>query len=176
MINQKDIDAYKSITAPDSLKAGLVEEHQKNNSRISSKVRMCYSLAAVLVVIVVVFAFLPIGRPELLYDGTPINKEASLLQADNSNARIASQAMTELTQIPLQIKTERTVTVTVSHGVIEIPKTTQAAQSITLTGDTDIIWTVALADNNEMYTLKLGRASYSISQNSNSEWILLKNN
>ena len=118
MIDKKDLDAYMSIKAPDSLKTRIAEEPAKNNSKISSIVRTCYALAAVLLITVTVFAFLPDGKTEIYYNGTsPDDKAVIVKAASNPNARIMLLSVTE-DLIPITVKTDKKTEITVSKGSI----------------------------------------------------------
>ncbi len=178
MIDKKDIDAYMSITAPDSIKEKVMAEQAKNNSRISSKVRMCYALAAALLVIVAVFAFLPDTKTQLYYSDMPLDKNAVVLNtADNSNARIALLSARDVEEIPLTIKTDKKTDVTVSHGSIIIlgeDKATNAGNSVKIDSDTYILWSVELVSYNDGYTITVGDDSYCISKNNKAQWVLSK--
>ena len=67
MIDNKDINAYMSIKAPLSIKEKIMAEQAKKHSNFPSRIQTCYALAAVLLVIVAVFAFLPDTNTELYF-------------------------------------------------------------------------------------------------------------
>lgn len=176
MIDQKDINAYMNIKAPDSIKERLITEQAKNNSKISSKVRMLYSLAASLLVIAVAFAFMP-GANAVVYVGDRIaDKQGTVIQTANSpNARIALLSTSESIDIPLFIETERETKITVSHGdIITADEGENMGQTFTVGSDTAVIWSVVLDSNIKGYTLTVGKDSYCISENSKAQWVLSK--
>ncbi len=172
MINKNDIEAYMSIKAPDSIKEKIVAEQVKNNDRISSKVRMCYALAAVLLIFVAVFAFLPQGGTELYYNGTSLDKDAVLLTADNPNARLSLLSTSDIRDIPLTVKTDKKTEITAVDGSVTAKGET--ASELTVDSDTEIIWSVDLAQELDLYTLKVGKATYCMSKNGGAEWTLSK--
>ncbi len=178
MIDKKDIDAYMSIKAPDSIREKVMAEQAKNNSRISSKVRMCYALAAALLVIIAVFAFLPDSKTQIYYSDKPLDKNAVIIKtADNPNARIALLSAKDIEEIPLTVKTDKKTDITVSHGNIIIlgeDKATNAGNSVSIDSDTYILWSVELVSYNGGYTITVGNDSYCISVNNEAQWVLSK--
>ena len=176
MVDKKDINAYMNIKAPDSIKERLMSEQAKNNSRISSKVRMCYAIAASLLVIAVVFAFLPSADAVVYLGDMKLDKGGAVIQtANNPNARIALISAIETQSIPLFIETDKETRLDVSHGeLITADNGEVAGQSLTVDCDTAIIWTVVLDSNANEYTLKVGKTSYCISENNEAQWVLSK--
>ena len=178
MIDNKDIDAYMSIKAPDSIKQRIIEEQAKNYSQISAKIRMCYALAAALLVIVAVFTFLPDTDTQLYYEGAPLNKDAVVIKtANNPNARIALLSVRNTEEIPLSVKTDKKTDITVSHGSILLLTengTEDMGSSITVDCDTDFLWSVDTDTVDSGCTVTVGKVSYCISVNSKSQWALSK--
>lgn len=182
MIDKKDIAAYMSIKAPDSLKERLIAEQKEKNNRISSIVRVCYAVAAALIVFIAVFAFLPDGKTALYYGDTLIDDNAIVVKtAENPNARIALLSVEEVQRIPLVIKTDKKAVVKVSQGSILVPDREQTAdmgQKIEIDSDTEILWSVELASDTDVYTLTVEsdgkKDSYSISKNGEAQWVLFK--
>lgn len=178
MIDNKEIDAYLSIKAPDSVKERLIAEQAKNYSRISLKVRTCYAVAAVLLVIVAVFAFLPDASTSVYFGDTPLSKDAVIIRTADQNAGIALLSSRSLDEkIPLSVKTDKKTEIKVSHGSIilfENGEAVDAGHTVTVDCDTAFLWSVNADSSPDGHTLTVGKDSYSISVNSKSQWVLSK--
>ncbi len=180
MINKKEIDAYRSIKAPDSLRQRVLSEDKEKNKRISSTVRMCYALAATLLVLVVVFAFLPDAETSLYYADTIVDNEAIVLMPTSNRARIAPVSIVETQELPLYFEADKKTTVTVSDGELILVgknKRESVGQSITFNSDTELLWLTDLSIT-APHTLKLKTgsktSSYCISQNKENQWVFTK--
>ncbi|MBE6650193.1 MAG: hypothetical protein E7613_02650 [Ruminococcaceae bacterium] len=174
MIENKDIDAYLSIKAPDSIKEKLMAEQAKYNRRISSKVRMFYTIAAALLVVVLVYAFLPGAKTEVYCGGILLDKESAVIKEQtNTNARIAPVSLVTGEEIKLDIKTDKETKITVSSGTISAGDS-EGVKSITVDSDTKLSWWVSLDSERNDYTLTVGENSYCISQNNKAQWVLSK--
>ena len=165
MIERKDIDAYMSIKAPDSI---------KENRRISSKVRMFYTIAAALLVVVLVYAFLPSAKTEVYCGNILLEKESAVIKEQTSpNARIAPVSLITGEEIKLDIKTDKETKITVSKGSLTTADL-DGVKSITVNSDTQLSWWVSLDSNSGDYILTVGEDSYCISQNNKAQWVLSK--
>lgn len=177
MIDNKEIDAYLSIKAPDSVKERLLEEQAKNYSKISLKVRTCYAVAAVLLLIVAVFAFLPDASTSIYFGDTPLDKDAVIIKAATQNAGIALLSTRNVEEIPLSVKTDKETEIKVSHGSImlfENGEAFDAGHTVTVDCDTLFLWSVNADSSPDGHTLTVGKDSYCISVNSKSQWVLSK--
>ena len=178
MIDNKDVDAYLSIKAPDSLKERLISEQAKNYSRISLKVRACYAVAAVLLVIVAVFAFLPDAGTSIYFGDTALDKNAVIIKTASPNAGIALLSARNTEEIPLSVKTDKETTITVSGGSIilldENGGLTDVGHTVTVNCDTAFLWSVNADSSPDGHTVTVGKDSYCISVNSKSQWVLSK--
>ncbi|MBR6632812.1 MAG: hypothetical protein IKL05_00745 [Clostridia bacterium] len=182
MIDKKDIAAYMSIKAPESIKERIIAEQSKKNNRISSIVHGCYAVAAALIVFIAIFAFLPDGKTALYYGDTLIDGNTVVVKTmENPNARIALLSIEEAQKLPLTIETDEKTVVTVSNGSILIPsgeQTEDMGQKIEIDSDTELLWSVELVSHTDVYTLTVesdGKKNvYSISENSEAQWVLLK--
>lgn len=178
MIDRKDVDAYMSIKAPDSLKERLMSEQAKKNDRISSTVRMCYALAAAVLVIIAVFAFFPEGGADIYYNDVALDKQAVIIKtAENANARIALLSTRDLTDIPLSVETDKKTVISVSHGSLTVvgkDTSENVGHSYEASSDVHLIWSVELDSDTGDCTLTVGKDSYCISENSKAQWVLSK--
>ena len=173
MIERKDIDAYMSVKAPDSIREKLMAEQAKYNRRISSKVRMFYTVAAALLVVVLVYAFLPSAKTEVYCGNILLEKESAVIKEQTSpNARIAPVSLITGEEIKLDIKTDKETKITVSSGSLTTADR-DGVKSITVDSDTKLSWWVSL-DSMDDYTLTVGEDSYCISQNNKAQWVLSK--
>ena len=173
MIERKDIDAYMSIKAPDSIREKLMAEQAKYNRRISSKVRMFYTVAAALLVVVLVYAFLPSAKTEVYCGNILLEKESAVIKEQTSpNARIAPVSLITGEEIKLDIKTDKETKITVSSGSLTTADR-DGVKSITVDSDTKLSWWVSL-DSMDDCTLTVGEDSYCISQNNKAQWVLSK--
>lgn len=178
MVDNKEIDAYMSIKAPESIKERLMDEQAKKHSIIPTKIHVRYALAAMLLLIAAVFAFLPDVNTELYYGDTPLNENAVIVKTANSqNARIALLSLRDTEEIPLSIKTDKKTEISVSHGSILLLTengTENVGHSITVDCDTSFFWSVDTTSVDSGCTITVGKASYSISENNKSQWVLSK--
>ena len=174
MIDQKDLNSYMNIKAPDSIKKRLISEQANNNSKISLKVRTCYALAASLLVIAVALAFLPSADAVVYLGDLKLDEGGAVIQTiSNPNARIATVSAIETQSIPLFIETDTETEITVSRGEIVTDNGT-AGQTLTVSSDTPIVWSVVLDSNTDGYTMTVGKDSYCISVNNKAQWVLSK--
>lgn len=169
MINNKDLDAYMNIKAPAELKERVMGDLNKTNSHISIKIRTCYALAAVLLVIVAIFAFLPNSQTSLYYGTTPIDKNVVI----SSNDGIALLSTRTINDIPVRVETDKKTVVSVSMGDIILPNG-ESGSSVTVSDDTVIIWSIDLTPDADGAVMSVGKSSYCISLNDNSEWVISK--
>ena len=174
MIERKEIDAYMSIKAPDSIKEKLMAEQAKYNRRISSKVRMFYTIAAALLVVVLVYAFIPNAKTEVYCRGVLLTEKSAVIKEQtNPNARIAPVSLVTGEEIKLDIKTDKEIEITVSNGTLST-KERDGVKSITVNSDTELSWWVSLDSGIGDYTLTVDEDSYCISQNNKAQWVLSK--
>lgn len=170
MINDKDINAYMNIKAPAELKGRVMGDLTKKNSHISIKVRTCYALAAALLVIIAVFTFLPNFETTLYYGDTPIDKNKIVIDSNDGIALLSARAIRDIT---VRIETDEETEISVSRGSLSLPNG-ESGEILTVSENTVAVWSIDLTPDADGAVMTVGKSSYCISLNDNSEWVISK--
>ena len=132
MFNDKNTESFRSITAPEELKAKIEKELYLKEKRKSSQLKSVLALAACFTVI---FAFLlsaslSDSKIALMYEGTKISSEA-LPISSTAEPSIARAAI--FSGIPFEIKVKEKTTLTVSDGGLLKEGKSERTEKIVLT-------------------------------------------
>ena len=176
-MNQKEIDAYRKIAAPSTLKARIISERAKEQRKFRINAGICYGVAALCAALVLVFTFYPTSSMALYYnsDALDFDSVAVMEMVSNPYARvITSEAF-----IPLTLTTDAKAEVSVSEGYIVIDGK-DMGQKAEIDKDTDFFWAVSINSNNEEYTLTLDdkkeKSTYCISKDETDGFTIKKVN
>lgn len=141
MTDKKEIEAYLSIKAPESLKVRIETERERSRSKNLATVRSFYALAACLALVVIVFLFLPMNNTSLYFDGNKVTSKGVVLgEVPNVNARVMTLSTASSVNIPLEIKTDKKVKVSVTNGFLALPDSEIITQEIEIDKDTSLVW------------------------------------
>ena len=117
-MNQREIDAYRKIAAPSTLKARIIHETEKEKRKFRINAALCYGVAALCAAVILVFTFYPTSNTALYYNSSVLNADAVTVaeMAVSPYARVVS---TE-SLIPLTLNTDGKTEISVSEGFIII--------------------------------------------------------
>lgn len=176
-MNQKEIDAYRKIAAPSTLKQRILAESDKETVKFRRNAKICYGIAALCAALVLVFTFYPTAKTTLFYNSGELLSDAtvSIEMLTGSHARTVSQDMI----IPFTLDTNTKTVVSVSQGSIIIDGE-DMGQKTELKKDTDFFWSVSIDKDNKEYSLTLDnkkeKSTYCISKNETDGFFIKKIN
>lgn len=137
MFPKKELDAYQSIKAPDTLYRKIQEasEGQKRTSRLPA-IRLIGTMAACLVLIVAVIGFFPRkGSPEIILNGQRLESSAFFYDISPASEIRSSPVFS----VPLEIDLQGEATLTVSYGQM-IAEDHEASSVLTADGPISLWW------------------------------------
>lgn len=152
-MTEKEITAYKKITAPSSLKERLTKESHESNKKAHLGATLCYSVAAVAAMMILVFTFFWDSNATLYLKGESINDKAVFVFEVPQIQKMRTFSLPRC-EIPLEIKADNETEITVSHGVILVDKE-DMGQKISISDDTEFIWSFGTEAENNGYTLEI---------------------
>lgn len=115
MFYEKDIEKFRSITAPEGLKEKIEAELSLSYKKKKSSKKSVLALAACFAVVFSFLAFssLSDSKPALMYKGTEIKAEAVCINEGNSPSPARAAIFSG---IPFEIKVKDETTLSVSEG------------------------------------------------------------
>ncbi len=160
MFDQKQTDAFRSITAPMELKEKVLALEQKK-PRNNRRIIMSLSSAAACLLLVAAIPLLnkiPQKNPVFSVNGTAIGSEALLLTENNSGVMTAAARTVQKYTAVISAKFPTNTVITVSDGSLELTDTDTNeiigfGTECTAEGDTTIRWTVDIPTENAQYYL-----------------------
>ncbi len=176
-MNQKEIDAYRKIAAPSTLKARIINEREKEQKKFRINAGICYGVAALCAVFVLVFTFYPTSSIALYYNSDAL-KNDSVAVAEMAVSQYARTVTSEVL-VPLTLTTDTKAEVSVSEGFIVIDGK-DMGQKTEIENDTDFFWSVSTNENSKEYTLniksKKEKITYCISKDETNGFFIKKAN
>lgn len=179
MFDKKAIDAYKAITAPDSLKQRILDlEDSKQITKtqpLIRKYKMAYALAGIFSVLLLnIFIIGSYNETSIMLDTNKTTPNP--ISAYDSNPRIISES--ESIVLPLKLKTHKTAVVKVSVGYL-LGNDGTSKEEKEVSKSNEIIWIIDKPldmSNAEISVTANGKdkiyvLSYEDTQNT---WILIK--
>ena len=152
MFDEKQIEQYRSITAPQTLKVRVMAQENKCHKTISFSRKVLYAAACIAVVVVSAFAFGNGGE------------SVSISSAPMAVSRSANAS------VMLDVDVKNKAVITVSGGVIKTPGGEETSEQVEIYGDEQIEW---LVDYDETYTLTVENGKkieqYSLGFNAHSQ-------
>ena len=152
MFDEKQLEQYRSITAPQTLKARVMAQENKSHKIISFP-RKALSLAAcIAVVIVCAFAF---GN-----GGTSVSISAAPMTVSRSTD----------TSVMLDVDVRNDAVITVSDGLLKTANGNELSSQVKISGETQLEWLVDF-DKTYMLTVENGKQTkqYSLGFNEHSQ-------
>ncbi len=125
MIDPKQVDAYRQIKAPDTLKQRVMESAELRAKPITLNRQWQKALGGVACLVIVCIAAFFMMRPtpgaEVLYEGEPLSAEViSITPAMAAKAVPFGEKMVTPIGIPLEIKLSRETKISVSGGELQV--------------------------------------------------------
>ncbi len=164
-MNENEIKAYKSVTAPESLKKRILESEEKDVRVYKRLARICYSAAAVCAVIAFSFFFLP-TKTSLYYGDSEVKDAVAIVSP-------MARAVTTVRQLPLTIETKKPAEVSVSEGTLLVDGE-EAGEKIKIKKDTELVWVVETDDATLTVEAKNSRTLYKLSVKEGSDELLIE--
>ncbi len=160
MFDQKQTDAFRSITAPEELRERVFAMEQKK-PRNSRRLIMSISSAAaclLLVAAIPLFGKTPQKNPVFSVNGTTIAEEAILLSEENSGVMAASARTVQKYTAVISAEFPTDTTLAVSEGIMELTSIDStgiigSGAECKAKGNVLIRWTVDIPTENAQYYL-----------------------
>ena len=132
MLNDKDIQKFRSLTAPEGLKEKIENELSLQSRKRNSLKKSISALAACFTVVfaLLFFSSLSDTKVTLMYEGTKISSEAVSVR-NISEPSVARAAI--FPGIPFEIKVKEKTTLTVSDGGLLKKGSSEGTDKIVLT-------------------------------------------
>ena len=158
----------------DGLIAGA-HTFSKKSSFSRPAARLLAAAVCITVVFCAVFAFFSSKRIEVSVNGETASGRPLVVAYAQGGSSLNRSVPQELS-VPIAVRTDKPISVEVSDGFLVTDTKNIHRKSLTLTGDTNLVWTVENPDIGQQYFLMLGRKtglmlSYDESLN---KWTILK--
>ena len=153
MFNEKQLEQYRSITAPQALKERVMAQEDKSNKIISFP-RKVLSVAACIAVV---------GVSVIMLGGTDVS--VSLSPAVTASMNKSTENVFEL-----DVESKGNVLLSVSDGVLRVKGSADSAGRLEISSDTQVEWVVR-NEGSYVLTAKKGikTVQYSLSYNEQNE-------
>lgn len=160
MFDQKQTEAFRSITAPEELRERILAMEQKK-PRNSRRLIMSISSAAaclLLIAAIPLFGRTPQKNPIFSVNGTTIAEEAILLSEENSGVMAASARTVQKYTAVISAEFPTDTTLAVSDGIMELTSIDSSGiigkgEECKAKGNVLIRWTVDIPTENAQYYL-----------------------
>ncbi len=172
MIDNSIKSAYKSINAPKELREKIIALDNNTKKHTNNKLVMqIATLAACFVLVIAVFALLPLNRnTEILIDGQSVSDSPVTLYGANT-AQLVNVRTQQIVTVPISIDVKGNTEITASSGTMVITDiktgnilmtdtkyTTDKKVSILWQNnmpDSDAVYNMTVKNQNECYTITL---------------------
>lgn len=152
-MTEKEINAYKKITAPNSIKERLIAENQKERKKFHTGAAICYSIAGIAAIAVLVFTFFWNNAASLyLKDENIGNKEMFVFETPE--VQMVRTFTASRAEIPLKVKTDIDTEIAVSNGILFV-NGEEKGQKIKISNDTEFVWMFETPAEDNGYTLEV---------------------
>lgn len=159
MFDKKDIEAYRSIVVPSGLKQRIERDCAKprviGGSRLA---RFALPMAACLVLLCTVFAYLPgVNGPALSYNGAMVTEQEMAVGTDLGRSVAMPYADTETVSVILTVLARKGSFVSVSTGTLVLldgETAFPANEEMEIKGEQEIFWELS-RDSIEPFELYL---------------------
>ncbi len=184
MFQQKNIDAYKKIEAPSSLKSRILNDCN-NSEKKSAKIlkignlyRKIASIAACLLLMVAVFSFMRLNTSNitLTYDGATISEDGISFDTKAASRQTDAVPQSDLQiTLPINLLCKKESTVNVNTGTLfitdESDETTEPIDENTVfSGEIRLLWIFDSDEQSPELTVNYGskQSIYSVQISENS--------
>ncbi len=176
MFHKKEIDLYRSITAPDSLKESVLEMEVYTSGKpwYEKHIGWLATCASIVLLLSSVLLFtLSSSKTTVMVQGEVISETPTEFAYAASYAKASNYPESDnLFSVILKINIAGNTTITVSDGTLyNIEDDTQSGQTIILTEDANINWSIVPEDTPREYFLTVvsgnGTDTYLLKTNSN---------
>lgn len=177
-MNEKEIKAYRSVTAPISIKDRILTQKEYEKRHFGIKAVLSYSLVAAASLLLILSLVFWDNSPKLYFNENEVSSEFIKVAEINSQNMIRTMSLEpSVTEIELEIKPESDTVVTVSDGLIKT-EGKQRGKKAKITKDTRLIWLLEFLPDTDGFTLELKTEKetlvYSISLNKEGNTLLMK--
>lgn len=192
MFDKKSIDLYKSIIAPDSLRARVLNLQVQSAAKpgvymFRQRRRIAFTLAAsFLIIFLISFAGVNISRVSLFVCGQEAGDSPVLVSAGRLVRQYTVEPKNELLSVPLELNTHQATSMTVSSGRLSVTDTTtgeelRSGTSLNFSKSQQMYWIlgdVSKTDFAELIiTVKNKKTIYILSRDDlTGIWTIKKNN
>lgn len=157
MFNQKEIEAYQSIKAPDSLKDSIMADYDLDytpkNILFSGRLKAFASVAACVILIITfsVFTTKDFGSFKAYVDGVQLSSESIIFDGSQSALMTVDARALSTISVPIEMDIHRDTKITVNNGTILVmdDKTGEVlSNETTINTDSDVhvCWEVIIDD------------------------------
>lgn len=157
MFNQKEIEAYKSIKAPDSLRDNIMADYDLDytpkHTLYSGRLKAFASVAACVILIIAfsVFTMKDFGSFSASVNGERLSSESILFTSNQPALMTADARALSTVSVPIELDIHRDTEITVSNGTMQVldDKTGEVLfteTTINTDTDTSVCWEVIIDD------------------------------
>lgn len=177
-MNEKEIKAYKSVTAPISIKDRILTEKENEKRHFGIKAVLSYSLAAAASLLLIISLIFWDSSPKLYFDESVLDTELVAVAEIKNEKMIRSLSLEpSFTEIELEIKPEKETEIIVSEGLIKIDGQ-EKGKKTKINEETTFFWLLEFLPDTDPFTveLKTGKDSsvYSVSLSKEGNTLLMK--
>ena len=154
-MNEKEIKAYKSVSAPISIKDRILTEKENEKRYFGIKAVFSYSLAAVASLLVILSVIFWETSTELYFGNSLVDKDFVAV-AELQNEKMVRTVSLEpaFTEIELELKADSKTEISVSEGYLKLDGK-EKTKKITITKDTDFLWLLEFLPYGDEFELKV---------------------
>ncbi len=125
MIDPKQVEAYRQLKAPDTLKQRVMESAEMRTEPLKLKPRWFKTLGGVACLVIVCvaafFAMRPTSETEVLYEGEPLSAQpVTIAPAMTAKAVPFGEKMVTPVGVPLEINLSTETKISVSAGELQV--------------------------------------------------------
>lgn len=164
MFDKKEIEAYKSITAPDELRERVFSTAVKDNSEAKRIIQHRIGAAAAGLIILVglpVYMLRSSAKPEILLFGDPLTADGIAIIEESAVPAEASARSTPTFSVRLELELKCKTEISVTEGIMTVtdPETCELLYTGTeFTAESDMFtvnWSTDVPDDSTTYYMTL---------------------
>lgn len=187
MFNKKDIDSYRSISAPDELQERVMklseEEVSDRPKFLTVNMRQAGALAACIIIAVFgVFAFAGNRKMSVWVNDEMLASQTITLSDANSGVSPASMRAMPVISVPVRLDIRRKTEISVSDGMMQVTdaktgEVLSVSNEFTAEKDVEIFWEISAFDINTSYEMSISdsKSNYVLAltyDNTANSWII----
>lgn len=164
MFEKREIEAYKSITAPDELRERVLSaDYSVARRSIQHKIGALVAMAACMILIVglPMYVLRSSAKPEILLHGEPLTADGIAIIEESAVPAEASARSTPTFSVQLELELKCETEISVTEGIITVtdPETLERLYTGTeFTSDSDVItinWSTEVPGDSTTYYMTL---------------------